>query len=155
MKAFDEFPARPPSIAEWEDLLVRYEIGPRALRIALSDLPLAAAEGDAVTDPLRALVFHERWTDTLFAAMRDRAPVALRPRVELSDADADGLAERYARLRDRNFNAVQRRGLDVWEWSAEQPGSGTITAYQLLNAAVELDGHALARVRDAARGAGV
>ena len=155
MKAYDEFPARPASEVEWEELLVRYEIGPRALRAALDDAPPAALAGEGVTDALHALVYNEMRTAALLAAMRDRVPLPVQARAEVIPADADDAAERYARLRDRNFNAVQRRGIDVWGWSTDEPGTGTITAYQLLNAALELDRDALARVRESLRGAGV
>lgn len=154
MRAWDSFPARPPGIAEWEDLLVRYEIGPRALRVALGDAEDRAAAPEAVLDQLRALVVHEAQTEALLAAMRDRAHVREQARMEMMPADARRLYERYQRLRERNFNAVQRRGLEVWEWQAEHPaGGGRISAYQLLNAGAELDGESLALIRGALRGA--
>jgi len=154
MRAWDSFPPRPPGIAEWEDLLVRYEIGPRAVRVALADADDRAAAPDAVLDQLRALLVHEAQAEALLAAMRDRGRVREDVRVEIQPADARGLYQRYQRLRERNFNAVQRRGREVWDWQAEQPaGGGRISAYQLLNAGAELDGEALALIRGALRGA--
>lgn len=148
--------ARPASEMEWEDLLVRYEIGPRALRIALDDGDAAGAAKTHVCDLLRALVFNELWTATLFEAMRTgERPAAGPPRVETASDDPRALHERYAQLRGRNFAAVQRRGLEVWGWETEAHPHGRVTAHQLIHAGCALDGETLAGVRQALRGAGV
>ncbi|HSU15524.1 hypothetical protein [Longimicrobium sp.] len=154
MSFYDAHPARPASEMEWEDVLVRYEITPRALRAALGDGDAQGPARERLGDLLRALVANELWTAILFAAMRDRAPVSGQPRVELSSPDPAALFERFQRLRERNFAEVQRRGIGVWEWRADAPGLGPATAYQVILASAELDGRTLAEVREALRGAG-
>jgi hypothetical protein len=141
--------ARPASEMEWEDLLVRYEIAPRALRIALSDGEPRVDGRVLVGDLLRAAVFKETWTAALFAAMREGRPVSIAPRVEILRDDVDELLSRFAGLRARNFAEVQRRGIDVWGWETEAPGEGTVTAHQLIQSAVALDAETLAGVRRA------
>jgi hypothetical protein len=47
MSLFSIHPAAPPSEVEWEELLVRYELTPRALRAALEDLEDGDADGPA------------------------------------------------------------------------------------------------------------
>ena len=148
------YPAAPPSEVEWEELLVRYELTPRALRAALDD---AALEGDVrerVGDLLRALVANELQVTELFAAMRDGLAVQVNPRVEVMTAEPRAAYERFAALRGRNFAAVQRRGLEVWGWRAESPVMGSVTAHQLILASTALDAETLAGVREALRGAG-
>ncbi|HET7462060.1 MAG TPA: hypothetical protein VFJ82_12465 [Longimicrobium sp.] len=148
--------ARPASEMEWEDLLVRYEIGPRALRIALDDGDGAGPARTRVCDLLRALVFNEMRTAVLFEAMRTGFPLqAGPPRIETMGDDPRALCERYAQLRGRNFAAVQRRGLEVWGWETVAHPHGRVTAFQLIHAACALDGETLAGVREASRGAGV
>jgi len=149
---------RPPSEVEWEDLLVRYEIGPRALDLALDD----AAEMDGaarvrVGDLLRALVVNELWTAAAFETMRTGAPAppSSTQQVEVLGDDAGEIYARYARLRGRNFAAVQRRGLEVWAWHADLHPHGDVSAHQLIQASVALDGETLAAVRETIRGAGV
>jgi hypothetical protein len=148
--------ARPASEMEWEDLLVRYEIGPRALRLALDDGDASGVARTRVCDLLRALVFNEMWTATLFEAMRTGArPAHGSPRIETMSDDPGALYERYTQLRGRNFAAVQRRGLEVWGWETVAHPHGPVTAHQLIHAACALDGQTLAGVRQALRGAGV
>ncbi|HEX5726048.1 MAG TPA: hypothetical protein VFX98_11320, partial [Longimicrobiaceae bacterium] len=64
-------PARPPSAAEWEELLVRLEIAPRAARLALED---AGARAGALRGPLLHLVRRERWLARALEALRDGKP---------------------------------------------------------------------------------
>jgi hypothetical protein len=154
MSFYDVHPARPAGEMEWEDVLVRYEIAPRALRVALAEGDAEGPPRERLGDLLRALVFNELWTVLLFAAMRDRSGVSERPRMETSSSDPAALFERFQRLRERNFNEVQRRGIDVWEWRAFAPRLGPVTAFQLIRASIELDGRTLAEVREALRGAG-
>ncbi|HEX8245609.1 MAG TPA: hypothetical protein VF541_19005 [Longimicrobium sp.] len=149
---YEVHPARPASEMEWEDVLVRYEIAPRALRAALGDGDLQGPARERLGDLMRALGVNERWTQLLFAAMRDRAGVSERPRVEMSQEDPAALFDRFQRLRERNFNEVQRRGLEVWEWRADAPRLGPVTAHQLILASLELDARTLAEVRQALRG---
>jgi hypothetical protein len=138
---------------EWEELLVRYELTPRALRAALEDGEMDGDTGERVGALLRALVVNELRATELFAAMRDARPVLQEPRTEVMAADPRAAYERFATLRGRNFAAVQRRGLEVWRWSAEAPGEGTVTAHQLILASTALDARTLAGVREALRGA--
>ena len=154
MSVYAIHPAKPPSEVEWEELLVRYELGPRALRAALDDGVTDGAASERVGDLLRALVVNELLVTEIFAAMRDDRPVLHEPRIEVMSAEPRAAYERYAALRGRNFAAVQRRGLEVWRWRAEAPGIGPVTAHQLILASTALDGATLAGVREALRGAG-
>ncbi|SOD03011.1 hypothetical protein SAMN05216486_10738 [bacterium JGI 053] len=149
------YPATPPSEVEWEELLVRYELTPRALHATLDDVALEGDARDRVGDLLRALVANELQVTELFAAMRDGLPVQVDPRIEVMSAEPRAAYERFAALRGRNFAAVQRRGLEVWGWSAEAPGQGTVTAHQLILASTALDAETLAGVREALREAAV
>ena len=151
------FAARPPSEIEWEELLVRYEIGPRALRFALDDGDANGPARERVCDLLRALVFNEQWTAARFDAMRTGVAASddQSPRTEVLPDEPRALFERFERLRSRNFAAVQRRGLEVWEWQTEAHPHGQVTAHQLIQASVALDGETLAAAREARRGAGV
>jgi len=149
------YPAAPPSEVEWEELLVRYELAPRALRIAVDDGDLDGAGGERVGDLLRALVQNELQAAALFGAMRDGRPVPTEPGVEMISDDPRAACERFAMLRGRNFATVQRRGLEVWRWRAEAPVRGTVTAHQLILASTALDAETLAGVREALRGAAV
>lgn len=142
-------PARPPSEVEWEDLLVRLEIMPRALRVAIEDAP---AGHPGVVQALRTGVQAETALQRMLEAMvggrelpADSAPG------DQAQADAAGLLAEYARLRTRSFVMVQRRGLNVWDWQVRGgPWSGA-TAYQLFQAAAQTDGMLLAAVRGAGR----
>ena len=158
MSVYTPFAEAPPSEVEWEDLLVRYELGPRALRVALDDVEDAGdADGEAalrVGDLLRALVVNELLVARLFSAMRDGRPVDGAPRIEMMASTPHAAYARYAELRGRNFAAVQRRGIEVWAWRAAAPGGGAVTAHQLILASTALDGETLAGIRQAPRGAG-
>jgi len=148
---------RPPSEVEWEELLVRYEIGPRAFRLALDDAADATGEARTrVCDLMRALVLNEHLTASAFETMRAGGrPADEVPRIEVLPDEPRALYDRYARLRGRNFAAVQRRGLEVWGWEADVHPHGRVSAYQLIQASAALDGETLAAIRLAARGAGV
>ncbi|MFL5542597.1 MAG: hypothetical protein ACJ8J0_26670 [Longimicrobiaceae bacterium] len=148
-------PAAPPSEVEWEELLVRYELAPRALRIALDDAEPGAEARTRIGDLLRALVVNELQAAALFAAMRDGIPIRTERRIEMMTDDPRAAYERFAALRGRNFAAVQRRGLEVWGWRTEAPVWGSVTAHQLILASTTLDAETLAGVREALRGAAV
>lgn len=148
------YPAAPPSEVEWEELLVRYELAPRALRIALDDAEPDGAARERVGDLLRALVVNELQVAALFAAMGGGRPVGSETRIEMMSGDPRAACERFAVLRGRNFATVQRRGLEVWGWRTEAPVWGTVTAHQLILASIALDAETLAGVREALRGAG-
>lgn len=133
--------AQPAAIAEWEDLLVRIEIMPRALRGALEEPAVAAEEPSGA---LEALLDRElrvgRWLEV--AAFGD----AEQPSGEPRERDSRSLAERFAAVRARNFAMVQRRGVDVWEWAGELDGT-PVTVYQLLSWLVRSDAAVLAGIR--------
>jgi hypothetical protein len=150
------FAVRPASEMEWEDLLVRYEIGPRALGFALDDGDPAGPAHERVGDLLRALVANELRTAALFEAMRTGAAPSTggAPRVEVLEDEPRAVFDRFARLRGRNFAAVQRRGLEVWAWQTQAHPHGEVSAYQLIASSCALDGESLAGIREALRGAG-
>ncbi len=142
-------PARPPSEVEWEDLLVRVEIAPRALRVAVEDAP----PGDpAVTEALRLGVLAEMVLQEMLEAIVDGREALDGLGVEGVEADAHALLARYARLRNRSFVMVQRRGLNVWDWTVRGGPYPSATAYQLFQGAARMDGLLLDAVRRAARG---
>jgi hypothetical protein len=143
-------PARPPSEVEWEDLLVRVEIAPRALRVAVEDAP---AGDRGVVQALGAGVAFERDLQAMLEAIVDgRAPPDRPEASGLAGDDAQALVAEYARLRMRSFVMVQRRGLNVWDWTVRGGPYDGATAYQLFQAAAHRDGVLLAEVRRAARG---
>ena len=137
---------RPPSEVEWEDLLVRLEIVPRALRLAVEDVG-DSAEARAV---LGGAVGRERAvSDVFLPALRAGEPV---PDIERAPAAPDGadaraMVDDFARLRERNFAQLQRRGLNVWEWRSQVEGGGAVTAYQLMQWLARNDGDTLAALR--------
>lgn len=143
--------ARPPSIAEWEEVLIRVEIAPRALRVAADD----AGDGPAVRAVLAAAAAAESAFDDVIAAMRDEAEVpasSVDPGAsgDGEEGDAGALVDRFSQRRSRIFAQVQRRGLYVWDWSAGLPGGGRLTCYQLMAGMARHDGEVLAAVRAAA-----
>ena len=140
-------PARPPSEVEWEELLVRLEIAPRALRIAIDEAPADhPAVRDALISGLAAELALQR---TVEAMVEGREPPA-GVRVEVAGASAE-LLSRFAALRARTFAMVQRRGLQVWEWTAPGGAYPGATAYQVLLAAMQADAATLDAVRRAGR----
>ena len=143
-------PPRPPSEVEWEDLLVRVEIAPRALRLAVEEAP---GDDPRVAEVMQSGVRAEAALQaTLEAIIDGREAGDPTPAVHLP-GDAAGLLAEYTRLRMRSFVMAQRRGLDVWDWTVcGGPWDGA-TAFQLFQAAAHRDGALLAAVRGAARGA--
>ena len=136
-------PELPPTVAEWEDLLVRVEIMPRALRATLD-----GGDEEVVSGTLGQLLAREQavgeWLE-IAAGTAEGTPHPPRP----VHGDARTLAERFTAVRARNFAMVQRRGVDVWEWVGETPGGDRLSVYQLLTALVQSDGEALAGIRGA------
>jgi hypothetical protein len=136
---------------EWEDLLVRLEIVPRALRLAVEDVGDSRAARDIIT---RA-VGSEWWVhQVLLPALRSGTPAPGNPSASLdierneNEPDAAALAATFTSLRDRNFAQIQRRGLGVWDWRSEvEGGSGSFTAYQLMQWMARTDGELLAALR--------
>lgn len=144
---FARFPERPPSEVEWEELLVRYEITPRALRLAVED---ASGAADGIAAPLGRLLAWERWTAETLEALREGREVT--PPGDASSSDAPSgdpmrRVEEIAERRGRSFAAVQRRGIDVWAWSGALPDGTRLTPFRLLSAAVAMDGAVLAELR--------
>ncbi|HEV7588679.1 MAG TPA: hypothetical protein VGO40_11250 [Longimicrobium sp.] len=154
MSVYAIYAEAPASEVEWEELLVRYELGPRALRAALDDAEEDGAARERVGDLLRAMVVNELQVAAAFEAMRNGRPAGGETRIEMISDDPRAAYERYAALRGRNFAAVQRRGLEVWGWRAESPWKGMVTAHQLILASTALDAETLAGVREGLRGAG-
>lgn len=144
-------PARPPSEVEWEDLLVRVEIAPRALRVAVEDAP---AGHPGVTAALRTGVMAEALLQDMMEAMVDGREAADGFGLEGLEDDPQALVARYARLRTRSFVMMQRRGLNVWDWTVRGGPYPGATAYQLFQGAARMDGMLLGAVRQAARGDG-
>ena len=135
--------AMPPAVAEWEDLLVRLEIMPRALRGTLED---SRVDEDAEREVLFELLDREirvgRWLEEVASGTGE--PHALQPPPR---TDTRWLEERFASVRARNFAMVQRRGVDVWAWAGRLEGA-RVTVYQLLTGLVRADATALAALRD-------
>lgn len=130
---------RPPAVAEWEDLLVKMEIMPRVLRNTLEGAPLDDAP---LAEVLRELVARERRTMHWLQAVAD-------PSAEAAAAagEADELPLAFASLRARCFAMVQRRGLEVWDWTGPLPDGTPATVYQVLTWLVREDVRALAALR--------
>ena len=190
-EAARDFPRLPPSEVEWEDLLLRIELMPRALRVTLDELgtgPVGArrhpeevaatpgpAEGSAPstrqeatpangsfampgsrdaqrTDhPAVARILSELFaTERSAARLRERAAAAAEGAsleqsqlLPVQEDPRDG----FERLRRRSFAIVQRRGIEVWGWSAEVEPGRPLTVYQLLSALAASDVATLARLR--------
>ena len=143
-------PRIPESVGEWEDLLVRLEIVPRVVRNSVEEVvdPVVAARILAAAATREQTV--GRWLEA--AAHPDGEASGSQERFA-DDDRAGGLALRFASLRARTFAMVQRRGLEVWEWSCGLPDGRTVTVYQLLLWVAAQDGDLLAELRRAARSA--
>lgn len=142
-------PARPASEVEWEDLLVRVEIAPRALRVAVEDAP---AGHRGVTEALRMGVMAEAVLQDMLEAIVEGRDARNGFGLEGMEHDPQVLLACYARLRTRSFAMVQRRGLNVWDWTVRGGAYPGATAYQLFQGAARMDGMLLDAVRQAARG---
>jgi hypothetical protein len=141
-------PARPPSEVEWEDLLVRVEIAPRALRVAVEDAPEGHPD---VTRALGMGVMAEMALQEMLEAIVEDRDARDGFGVEGLETDPQELVARYGRLRFRSFVMVQRRGLNVWDWTVRGGPYPGATAYQLFQGAARMDGMLLDAVRRAAR----
>lgn len=135
------FPARPPSEVEWEDLLVRLEIMPRALRVLAEEMPL---DRPPATTLLAGLAGREAAAMAFLETAAGIAPD--------DGFSAQGIAlhedpmDRFVRFRSRNFAMVQRRGIDVWEWSFRMQDE-EVTVHQLLSFLIHGDVVSLADLR--------
>ncbi|MEW5931120.1 MAG: hypothetical protein AB1941_26950 [Gemmatimonadota bacterium] len=143
----------PAHVADWEDLLVRLEIAPRALRVTLEDAPAGDPE-------VRALVARaaagERVFQRMMEAMQagDPLPDAAAAPAEEPGEDARTLADAFTSVRMRTFAMAQRRGVDVWAWESADAEGRTLTVYQLFNRMVREDARLLAALRERIRAAG-
>lgn len=155
--AFAELARVPPSVGDWEDLLLRLEIVPRVVRNTVADV----AGGAPAIPPLREAVAREvevgRWLEVA-AGIAEPGHGATHPaQLDADGADADALSLRFASLRARTFAMVQRRGLEVWGWEAPFAGAAgrELTVYQLLGWLARRDGDLLAALRGAVAGRAV
>jgi hypothetical protein len=140
-------PVRPASEFEWEDLLVRLELMPRVLRIALESGRLA---GQDTAEVLRALVEREeRVRDFLEGAAGVGPEPRPRDGIQVVSTKEDTL-ERFVRIRTRNFAMVQRRGIEVWNWHGRL-GDEDVSIYQVLGNLAHEDVGTLAALRGAVR----
>src|SRR5690606_27431838 len=110
----------------------------------------------AVEDLVSELVGREEFAQRLLegaAAAAEGWETPLSTPAQVVSFQEDNLA-RFVRLRVRNFAMVQRRGIDVWDWSAKLDDGRRATAYQLLGYLAAGDVETLAALRGAARGSG-
>jgi hypothetical protein len=140
---------------EWEELLVRLEITPRALRLAVED---AGGDSPGARAVLQGALGRELWWDHILPDLRAGNPILGEFSLDIGrdgrEPDAGAMAEAFARMRERNFAQVQRRGLGVWDWESPVEGLGaTLTAYQVLQYIARMDGEMLASLRAARKGA--
>jgi hypothetical protein len=138
-------PPRPPSEVEWEELLVRIDVAPRALRVAVEDAGGRPEAARALRDALR----EERLLQETLAATAEGREAPAGVDGEAEEDDAEALARRFQSLRARTFAMVQRRGLGVWEWRVRGGPRDGATSFQLLQEAAARDGRTLAAVRAA------
>ncbi len=147
----------PPHVAEWEELLLRVEIAPRALRVAVEGAPSGSP---AVREALaRALLMDHACVDALDAmASGGGLPAIVAPDAAFTVSappegqGAEEMAVDLAAVRARLFARVQRRGLEVWRWEGALPDGRRLTAWQLLLGVMRRDGATLDAVRAARQG---
>lgn len=147
---FAGIPPRPASVGDWEELLVRLEIAPRALRNAVED----ATPGDpAVRKQLEIAVAHETLCLDRLERLREGRPIPadVAGGTPSGEQDTPALLQAFARLRGRAFSTVQRRGLEVWGWTSPLIPDGTLTTYRLLRALSAHDARLLAATRATGR----
>lgn len=149
---FAAFPARPASVGEWEELLVRLEIAPRAIRNALEELPEGSpAPGEALLGLLSMEAMAGEWLRAVQQGLPGVPEHAISAVWPADEADPAGAVLReFTQRRARNFAAVQRRGLGVWDWALDDPAYGRVAAYQLLAALARSDARILAAIREEA-----
>ena len=140
--------AMPPSVAEWEDLLLRMEVMQRVLRNTLEEVP---AGDSRATEVMEALVHRESemgaWLERVSGVGRGGS----RPAAEDSgDRGLRALADHFVSCRARNFAMLQRRGLEVWRWTGDFSDHGTVSAFQVITWLVAQDVRALAALRERA-----
>ncbi|HEX6925643.1 MAG TPA: hypothetical protein VF167_09435 [Longimicrobiaceae bacterium] len=138
-----ELPTRPDSVAEWEDLLVRLEIAPRAVRVTLEEVEDRTSAARA----LRSATYREAEVGRLLEVAADLPRSVGREAGVLAEDGLSDLSIRFASLRARTFAMVQRRGLEVWEWRAPLPSGFPVTVHQLLLWLAKQDAALLAELR--------
>lgn len=147
------FPTRPQSEFEWEDLLVRIEVMPRALGVSMEEIDAGEPAVDRI---LTELVGREEASRRMLedaAALAEGTVASLSAPSQVVTFQEDNLA-RFVRLRVRNFAMVQRRGIEVWDWTVRLDDGRRATVYQLLGHMAASDVETLAALRGAARGTG-
>lgn len=143
-----ELPVAPAHEAEWEDWLLRFELGPRLVRAAAEDLAPAAwrrplASGLRPLDHLAHLVAWERhfgaWLEAAAAGRPAPEPppplpgeAALAPAPPPLEAEPVALLDEFAALRAAHFGRVAPRGPEIWTWRAPWPDGRAPTLPQLL-----------------------
>ncbi len=149
----EDAPPHPAHVADWEDLLVRLEIAPRALRVTLEDAP---ADDPEVRGIVARAAAEERVFQRMMEAMQAGGPLpdAAPAGAAESGEDARSLAEAFTSLRMRTFAMAQRRGVDVWAWHSADAEGRTLTVYQLFTRMVKRDARLLADLRERIRAPG-
>jgi hypothetical protein len=133
---------------EWEDLLLRLEIAPRALRVAADD----AAHGEPLERLLAEAVHREGLWGERLEHLREGRRLPAPDVPPEARAAASASLEAFGRERARNFARLQRRGLDVWQWRAETSSGELITAHQLIRMRLLEDAEVLRAIRALPRG---
>lgn len=149
----EDAPRHPPSVAEWEDLLVRLEIAPRALRVTLEDAP---ADDPGLGALVAEAAGREAAWQRAMEALQAGGPLpaagpAAAPAHPEGRTDARAMAELFGSLRMRTFAMAQRRGVDVWAWESADASGRTLTVYQLFTRMVRADAVLLAALRERIR----
>ena len=137
-------PARPESEFEWEDLLVRLELMPRALKVQMENAG-AATDAHSLAEHVRLEAFVNDRLERAATGEAAAAPAPDSVRPEVGDPAEE--VDRFVRLRSRNFAMLQRRGINVWDWSVEVDGSTRATVFQLLTLLARRDVELLGRLR--------
>lgn len=141
-------PLRPDSEVEWEDLLLRLEIVPRVARNEVDEVADAARAAALLREAIERETRVARWLERA-AGMEPAAEIPDEAQT-VATQDPIALVHRFASLRARTFAMVQRRGLEVWAWSAPLDEGVPPTAHQLLRWLANRDGDLLAELRRAA-----
>jgi hypothetical protein len=148
-QALQRLPARPVSEVEWEEVLLRLELMPRALKLVLEEV---RTDAESVRGELRRMVEREESAREFLESAAGLLPTS-RPTIAQPSRNQEDAVDRIVRLRNRNFALVQRRGIEVWDWAApdrgDEPGG---TMYQLLAYLTASDGATLAALRRLVRG---
>ena len=140
------FPERPPSEVEWEELLARLDLAPRAFHLAADD----AAGNPRVAHVLFSAFALEHWFSAALKELQAGGMIPLDFGFTPGSGGAAAAREvldAFSALRARNFAALQRRGIGVWDWSAATKEGGRVTTFQAASAVVEMDGRHLAVLR--------